>query len=125
MTQDQWITLAFKIVEVASLVTIAAFVAYYTKLAPWWTSAIGRTIVAKDIALILVLIPALLSIFFRFNRLTSHIAAWFDVGTFALIPMIMVWRIAVWRSIHKSGDSADGRHTAGSPDVAAVPKETP
>jgi hypothetical protein len=108
VTQDAAILLAFKMVEVASVVTIAAFVTCYSFWAKWWTNPIGRTIVAKDIALILVLIPSLLSIFFQFNRLTSHIAAWFDVASFGAIPVIMTWRIIVWHRIHKAGRLPQG-----------------
>ena len=112
MSQDQFIILGFKITEVASLVTIAAFVAYYTKVARWWSNPIGRTIVFKDLALILVLLPSVLSIFLSFNRLTSHIAAWFDIGSFALVPVIMTLRIIVWRRMHRLGrlprDGKDG-----------------
>ena len=104
MNQDQAILLAFKVVEVASVVAITGFVIYYSRAAKWWTNPIGRTIVLKDIALILVLIPSILSIFWHFNRLTSHIAAWFDIGSFALVPVIMVWRIAVFRKIHRAGN---------------------
>jgi hypothetical protein len=105
MSQDQVIILAFKVVEVASVVTIAAFVACYTwwTRGKCWTDPIGRTIVAKDVALILVLVPSLLSIFFRFNRLTSHIVAWFDVASFAMVPVLMAWRLVVWRRIHREG----------------------
>lgn len=103
MTQEQAIVLAFKIAEIASLVTIAAFVGYYTVLARWWRSPIGLTIVAKDIALILVLLPSVLSMFFQFNRLTSYVAAWFDVGSFTMVPVIMVWRIVVWRRLDRLG----------------------
>jgi dolichyl-phosphate-mannose--protein O-mannosyl transferase len=103
MTQDQAIILGFKVTEVASLVTIVAFVAYYTRLAPWYRNPIGRTIVFKDLALILVLLPSVLSIFLSFNRLTSHIAAWFDVASFALVPVIMIWRIIVWRRLDRLG----------------------
>lgn len=108
MSQEQWIVLCFKVVEVASVVTIAAFIACYSLWAKWRSSAIGRTIVYKDIALILVLLPSILSIFINFNRLTSHIAAWFDVGSFALVPAIMVWRIAVFRQIHRAGEYPQG-----------------
>lgn len=103
MSQDQAIVLAFKVVEVASVVTIAAFIACYSRWARWWTNPIGRTIVYKDIALILVLLPSILSIFWHFNRLTSHIAAWFDVSALALVPVIMTWRIFVFRKIHRAG----------------------
>jgi hypothetical protein len=116
MSQDQAILLAFKVVEVASLVTIVAFVAYYTRIAPWHKNPIGRTIVYKDLALILILMPSILSIFVNFNRLTSHIAAWFDVGSFALVPVIMVWRIVVWRRIHKDGQQAPLTPDAGDGD---------
>ncbi len=103
MTQDQAIILGFKVTEVASLVTIAAFAAYYTKLVPWWKNPIGRTIVAKDLALILVLMPSVLSIFFHFNRLTSYVAAWFDVAAFTAVPVIMIWRIVAWRRLDRLG----------------------
>ena len=68
MTQAQWIILAFKVADIASVVTIAAFIGVYTRYAKWWRNPIGRTIVIKDVALILVLIPSILSIFFQFNR---------------------------------------------------------
>jgi hypothetical protein len=110
VSQDQAVILAFKVVEVASVATIAAFTACYTlwTKGKCWTNPIGQTIVYEGIALILVLLPAILSIFIDFNRLTSHIAAWFDVGSFALVPVIMTWRIFVFRRIHKDGrQSAD------------------
>jgi uncharacterized BrkB/YihY/UPF0761 family membrane protein len=106
VSQEDAIVLAFKVVEVASVVTIAAFIACYSRWAPWHRNPIGRTIVLKDVALMLVLIPSILSIFINFNRLTSHIAAWFDVGSFALVPIIMVWRIFVFRRIHQDGKQA-------------------
>lgn len=112
MTQDQAIILAFKIVEVASVITILAFTALYTKWAKWWANAIGRTLVYEGIAIILVLVPSILSIFLHFNRLTSHIAAWFDIGSFAMVPVIMVWRTIVFGKIRKAErlprDASDG-----------------
>jgi hypothetical protein len=109
VSQDQAIILAFKIIEVASVVAIAAFIGCYSRWAAWWSNPIGRTIVLKDIALVLVLFPSILSIFFQFNRLSSHIAAWFDVGSFALVPVIMCWRIVVFRRIHHSGNDGSGK----------------
>ena len=126
MSQEQAIILAFKIVEVASVVTIAAFIACYSRWAAWWRNPIGRTIVLKDVALVLVLIPSILSIFVDFNRLTSHIAAWFDVAAFALVPVIMIWRIVVFRKIHRAGmlaeatppdPGSDGADPAPGPDA--------
>jgi hypothetical protein len=116
MTQQQALILAFKIVEVASVAAIAAFVACYSKWARWWENAIGRTLVFKDIALVLVLIPSILSIFIDFNRLTSRIAGWFDVTAFALVPVIMVWRTFVFRKIHKTGHESTA-------DAGNLPRE--
>jgi hypothetical protein len=114
VTQDQVIILAFKVVEVASVVTIAAFTGCYSLWAKWWSNPIGRTIVYEGVAIVLVLIPSILSIFFRFNRLTSHIAAWFDVGSFALVPVIMCWRIAVFGKIRRAGRLPQDGNDGGS-----------
>jgi hypothetical protein len=112
MTQDQVITFCFKVIDVTALVTIVAFVAYYSTIAQWYRNPVGRTIVLKDIALALILVPSALNLFLHFNELSSHIAAWFDVASFGAVPVIMVWRIIVWRRIHKAGmlqqDSSSG-----------------
>ena len=108
MTQDDAIILCFKVVEVAGLVAIAAFIGCYSLWARWWANPIGRTIVVKDLLLIIVFIPSLLSLFLDFNRLTSHIAAWIDVAMIGLISPVMAWRIIVFRRIHKDGKREDG-----------------
>ena len=51
MSQDQWLILLFKIVLIADMTAIAAFLGIYTKLAKWWRNPIGRTIAVKDILL--------------------------------------------------------------------------
>lgn len=114
MNQDQWILLCFKAVEIASVLTIGAFIACYSRWAKWRSNAIGRTIVYKDIAIILTLIPPILSVFFRFNRLTSRVGGWFDIASFALVPIIMCWRIAVFWRIHRDGA---GAATESSPET--------
>jgi hypothetical protein len=117
VSQDAAILLAFKVVEIASVVTIAAFIACYSRWARWWSNPIGRTIVYKDISLILVLLPSILSIFWHWNRLTSHIAAWYDVASFALVPVIMCWRIVVFGKIHKAGRSPQSSNNEGGADA--------
>ena len=103
MTQAQAIILCLKIVEISGLVTISAFIACYSIWAAWWRDAIGRTIVIKDLLLILAFIPTTLSVFLQFSRLTSNIAAWTDIAVIGLISPVMCWRIWVWWHIHKSG----------------------
>ena len=107
MSQDSWILLLFKIVLIADVVAIAGFVVQYWRLAPWWRNPIGRTIVTKDILLGCCLIPSIMSLFFHFSRLTSHVAAWIDVALFGLIAPVMIWRVIVWERIHKEDGSGD------------------
>jgi hypothetical protein len=108
VSQDQAIVLCLKIVEVSGLVTITAFITCYSRWASWIHNAIGRTIVIKDLLLVVAFIPSLLSLFLNFNRLTSHIAAWIDISMLGLISPVMIWRIFVFRSIHRSGQREDG-----------------
>ena len=115
MSQDDWILLLFKIVIVADLVTLVAFIAVYTRLAAWWANAIGRTIVIKDLLLGAALTPSVLSLFLKFNRLTSHIAAWVDIALFAGIAVVMVWRCLVWGKIHRNKAAAAGEDEQAAP----------
>lgn len=103
MSQDELILLLFKIVLVADVVAIAAFVAYYWRVTrgDMWRNEIGRTIAVKDILLALCLVPSVLSLFFHFSRLTSHVAAWIDVALFGLIAPVTAWRIVVWQRVHR------------------------
>ena len=106
MSQDSLIILLFKIVVVADLVAIAAFIADYSRLAAWYKNPIGRTLVIKDLLLGAAFIPSVLSFFFKFNRLTSHIAAWIDIALFAGIAAVMTWRTVVFERIHRDKAAA-------------------
>ena len=114
MTQDQTIILLYRIAEFFAIGSIILFVAVYWRLAPWWRNPIGRTIVVKDLALLLALIPGVLSLFFDFNRVTSRIAAWFDLVCIVSIGVIMLWRTVVWIKVHNSGST--GTMPAGRED---------
>ena len=104
MSQDALIILLFKVVLVADLLSVFAFLVTYTALAKWWTHVIGRTIVIKGILLGLALLPSTLSLFFKFNRLTSHVSAWIDISLFGLIAVVMAWRCVTWVKIHRKGE---------------------
>lgn len=103
MTQDQWIIVLLKVVLIADVVAVLAFAGDYTRLAKWWTNPVGRTIVIKDLLLVLAFIPSIMSLFFKFSRLTSLAAAWFDIALFIGIAAVMVWRIIVFERIHRRG----------------------
>lgn len=122
MNQEQVIVLLLKIVLVSGAVSVALFVAEYT----WrtrgaaWRNTIGRTLLWKDVLLILCLVPSILSLFLHFNRLTSSVAAWVDVGLFALLTPAMWWRIVVFERIHRDKPQ-DTEHApaGGGEDEAA------
>lgn len=97
------LTLALRIVLISGVVSIAVFVGQYTRLAPWWRSPVGRTIVVKDILLVLVFIPSILSLFFQFSRFTLTVAAWIDVVLLGLVTPVMLWRAWIWERIHRHG----------------------
>lgn len=98
MTQDQAVILALKIVLISGFASLTAWVAVYTKLTSWgaWKNPVGRTLMVKSLLLAAALVPFTLSLFFTFNRLTSHIAGWVDVALIGAITPVMLWRCLVW-----------------------------
>jgi hypothetical protein len=114
VSQDQWITLCYKIAVVGALLTIPAFVLCYSRWASWWRDPVGRTIVAKDLLLAFALIPVALSLFLQFSRLTSRVAAWTDIALIGLISPVMIWRIAVFWKLHRQGPRTGGHPGRGS-----------
>jgi hypothetical protein len=118
VTQDELILLLLRIVLIADLAAILAFIADYSRLAPWQRNPIGRTIVIKDILLVVILVPTVLSLFFHFSRLTSHVAAWIDIGAFGLIVPVMLWRVVVFERIHREKQEPPGGKPASSPSSA-------
>ena len=107
MSQGQVIILLYKIILLTNIAAILAFIGVYTKLAPWWENAIGRSIVALDILLGMAFIPTTISLFWRFNRLSSYIAAWADIGIFTLIAGGMIWRSFRWIQIHRDSEKEE------------------
>jgi hypothetical protein len=104
MTQDQAIVLAFKVVIIAAEAGAIAFAVTYTILAPWWRTGLGRTLVRLDLYLAAVLVPSILSLFFHFSRLTSHVAAWTDVAIFGLVAAELFRRIPMFIRLHRRKD---------------------
>lgn len=119
MSQVQLLLLAYKITTVAVIASTVSFVLVYTKLAPWWRSAIGRTIVWKDIVLVMAFLPVTMSLFFHFSRLTSLVASWIDIADFVAITVIMVIRCRIW--IRTYADGQPEIEQDGGGDETALP----
>ena len=103
--------LLLKITLIADIASILVFVGDYTRLAKWHRNPVGRTIVIKDLFLLIVVSLTAVSVFFRFSRLTSMVAAWIQIGCLGAMAVTMCWRTVVFERIHRrrdgSGD-ADG-----------------
>lgn len=96
-TQAQYLVFTYKLVVSIAFVASAAFVAQYTSYAPWWKDSIGKRIVYETIAIMLLLMPLILSLFFNLSRLTSEFIAWYDVSMLAVVAGIVIWGIVVWK----------------------------
>lgn len=103
MSQDDLILLFFKISTISIIVSALAFIITYTRLAPWWKSVIGRTLVWKDLLLILALVPTALSFFIHLSPAWQRVAAWSDIGDFFLITAVLLNRCKIWVRIHRNG----------------------
>lgn len=109
MTQTQVIILCLKIGLVSGFTSIAVWVALYSRLAKWWTSPIGRTLVIEAALIAGLFVPQILSLFYNLNRLDSRIAAWADVALIGLVTPVMIWRSIVFLRMGPS----PGRHPHG------------
>lgn len=103
MTQTQWIVLAFKAVLLSGIASLILWIGIYTRLARWWASPIGRTLVIKTMLITLMFIPTTLAMFFHFSAFGSLVAGWADVGLVGLVTPVMIWRSAVWLRIRREG----------------------
>lgn len=84
----------------AATVTVLVFTVQYTLSSPWWNDPIGRTVVFKDLALLILLIPASLSLIWP-SWLSPISGAVLSVVSTALITIAMAWRSVVWFRIRK------------------------
>jgi hypothetical protein len=116
VSQEAWIILGLKIAVIVGFISLAGWIAIYSALAPWWKNAIGRTLVAKTALIAALLVPTGLSLFLRFNRLTSYVAGWVDVALIGLISPVMIWRSLVFWKIHKMGNESAAEAETQTPN---------
>ena len=103
MTQTAWIVLLLRIGVISGFLSLVAWIALYTRLAPWWRNPIGRTLVAKTALIALLFIPTALGLFFRLSARDSLTVGWVDVALIGLVTPVMLWRCAVWLRLDKAG----------------------
>lgn len=91
----------FQFVIVFTIVANLIFLAGYTWLQPWWRDSIGITIAIESFLIIFALVPSALSLFLHFNRLTSVVSGWFDVGDIFLVGAVILWRAIAFQVTSK------------------------
>jgi len=98
------------------------FIVLYTVLAKWWLSPLGRNLVAFDSALSLTLLPSVVHHTFGVSSALSPAFAWFNVGAFAAVPLVIVWRawILLRVQVGWQDDTEPARkHASGGDDEPA------
>lgn len=103
---------AVRIVIAEDLAAIIAFIVQYSVLAKWWRNPIGATIVVKDLLIVVVLAANAIEVFAP----PSLALEWVVVLITGLIGPVMVWRMAVFASYHRSRPATD-------PAIAALQRE--
>lgn len=84
----------------AAAFSVLLFTAQWTFSSPWWRDPVGRTVVAKDVALLVLLVPACCIL------VDPHLVTplqWAVIGTASTggIFVVMAWRCVVWWRIRK------------------------
>lgn len=92
---------AYRIADLAAIISILAWITVYTRLEPWWRSRVGRTLVLLAVLLLAQHIIAGLSLFLDFNRLTSQVAGWVYFALIALVAVTMFHRTWLWTRISR------------------------
>lgn len=103
------------------------FILLYTIVAPWWKSALGWSIVALDGSIALTLLPSVIHHWAGVSTADAPVFAWFTVGAFALVPMVIAWRawILVRLQIRHRQDVPSNRPTSlpGPSGASAHPED--
>lgn len=79
---------------------VVVFIVQWTLTSPWWHDQVGRTVVAKDFALLVLLVPNCIRTFWH-SALSPLFIGWMDAGALVAVAVIMVWRCLVWYRIEK------------------------
>src|SRR6266581_2059113 len=97
------VVLMLKIGSIASIVTILAWIAYYSYLEPTWRKGpIGRSLVEFAVYAMVTPVLFLLSLFWHFTGGTSQTLAWVEIVLLVvLVPFGMIRRILIWRRASK------------------------
>lgn len=103
LNQVQWITLLTKVFLVSGATSIATWIAVYSRLAPWWRTAIGRALVFKTALVGALMSYAALPMFVTMSPSFAMKYEWAGVVLIGLVTPAMAYRTWVWLRLHKAG----------------------
>jgi hypothetical protein len=84
-----------------------AWILQYSWYQPWWKDPIGRTFVYIDVLLLLVFVPLLISAWWHLTISVTVWLSWLLVVAILAVPVVLAWRMVVWRNIRKAGRKKD------------------
>lgn len=113
ITADVWFDIDYGLAADVSLIYIAiltaAFAALYGCRSRWWTNRIGKIYLAKSVILALVLIQAVVSVWWQDDYPGRHIIRFiiYSLGAVTYVPMLL----SLWREQNRDRQrrKADGR----------------
>lgn len=98
MLPPHWEIEAIQWGDAAFGITIVLWILQYTFTYPWWTDAIGRTLIFKDLCLLALVVPSVMRVLWP-HLISLQVMANIDLGVITGIIVAMCWRIAVWYRI--------------------------
>lgn len=114
MTQDQWLTLADRIVLICAFITLTSWAAVDLRLTRGraWKNPVGKSLLLETLLIAAVCVPSALSVFLHLSRRDNEIVGWVDVALIGIVTPVMAQRIVVWFRLYRSG-KAGGQDPPG------------
>ena len=94
----QWILDFSQAEEFLAALAVLTWMVQYTDTSPWWNDPVGRTIMAKDFGLLLLLIPSCILVIWP-HGLDMYTRVGVVIAVLTIFIVVMVWRIVVWYRI--------------------------
>lgn len=82
----------------AAMVSVLVYVVQYTLSSPWWRDPVGRTVVAKDLVILMLLLLTCIGLIWP-TWLTPGEATVLTAVILVGVSVTMVWRSVVWYRI--------------------------
>lgn len=79
---------------ISAFLAALVFIVNYSLRASWWRHAIGQTVVALDVAIVVTLLPRVIRLTFGFDA-SNLFYLWYSASCLFLVTGITLWRTRV------------------------------